>query len=215
MTPRRAGRPPDAESPHGREALLAAARELLAEQGLARVSLRDVARRAGVQPPLVHYHFGSKRELFEAVVVELSERLRAQLASAARERGSPEQRLRAYLSHVIHTLAAQPYAAQLLAELVLFPDDEHSGRFLRDFGAPNLAVLEGVLRDGERDGSFRALELADAAPAVMGLCVFYFLSAPALRRLLSVDPLEPEAVDRYAAAAADLLLDGLRAGGRA
>lgn len=44
-----------------------AAEELFVEEGLARTSLRAVTLRAGVNVAAVHYHFGSKEALLEAV----------------------------------------------------------------------------------------------------------------------------------------------------
>jgi AcrR family transcriptional regulator len=53
-----------------RDALLASAVELFAEHGPASVSIRDVARHAGVNHGLVHRHFGSKDDLLtEAIEV--------------------------------------------------------------------------------------------------------------------------------------------------
>jgi TetR/AcrR family transcriptional regulator, repressor for neighboring sulfatase len=51
-----------------RDALLAAAVELFAEHGPASVSIRDVARHAGVNHGLVHRHFGSKDDLLAAAI---------------------------------------------------------------------------------------------------------------------------------------------------
>lgn len=52
-----------------REALLAAAAELIGEHGWTGVSTRLVARRAGVAPGLVHYHFASLPALLHAAAV--------------------------------------------------------------------------------------------------------------------------------------------------
>ncbi|WP_305094353.1 TetR family transcriptional regulator [Prescottella sp. R16] len=49
---------------HNREAVQAAAAELFAEQGFAGTGVRDIARRAGVDPALVIRYFGSKEKLF-------------------------------------------------------------------------------------------------------------------------------------------------------
>jgi AcrR family transcriptional regulator len=74
---------------HGnlRPALLGAAVETISQVGLAAVSLREVARRAGVTHAAAAYHFGDKAGLLTAVAVEgyelLGERLRA-----ARSQGS-------------------------------------------------------------------------------------------------------------------------------
>jgi AcrR family transcriptional regulator len=49
-------------------ALMNAAGELAAEKGFASVSTRAIALRAGENVGSIHYHFGSKDKLFEAVV---------------------------------------------------------------------------------------------------------------------------------------------------
>lgn len=59
------------------EALLASATELFAERGPGAVSVRDVAKRAGVNHGLVHRHFGSKEGLVEAVLDRLVADVRA------------------------------------------------------------------------------------------------------------------------------------------
>ena len=59
------GRPKVAEK---RDAILNAARELLLESGYAETSIDRVAQHAGVGKPTVYSHFGSKKELFDAVI---------------------------------------------------------------------------------------------------------------------------------------------------
>ncbi|MEV4954681.1 TetR/AcrR family transcriptional regulator [Paenarthrobacter nitroguajacolicus] len=53
---------------HSREAILAAARKLFAEQGFEGTSLRQVARESSVDPAMVHHFFEGKDELFAASV---------------------------------------------------------------------------------------------------------------------------------------------------
>jgi AcrR family transcriptional regulator len=61
--PKRRGRPPAG----GREAILAAALELLRERGIARVTSRDVAALAGVSEASVFYHYKDRAGLLKAV----------------------------------------------------------------------------------------------------------------------------------------------------
>ncbi len=61
--PRRRGRPPAG----GREAILAAALELLRERGIARVTSREVAALAGVSEASVFYHYKDRAGLLRAV----------------------------------------------------------------------------------------------------------------------------------------------------
>jgi AcrR family transcriptional regulator len=59
------GRPPQG----AREAILAAALEVIGEQGLARLTTREVARRAGVSEASVFYHYRDKVGLIQAVTL--------------------------------------------------------------------------------------------------------------------------------------------------
>ncbi len=55
-------------SPDTKAAILAAARELFAERGVAGTSIRAIAGAAGVDPALVHHYFGRKDDLFLAAL---------------------------------------------------------------------------------------------------------------------------------------------------
>jgi AcrR family transcriptional regulator len=68
--PKRAGRRPAASAAGSgaREEIETVARQQFAELGYERVSVRGVAREAGVDPKLVHHYFGGKESLFAAVV---------------------------------------------------------------------------------------------------------------------------------------------------
>ncbi len=55
-----------------KEQILNVAQRLFAEQGFAGTSLRSVVNQAEVNLSAVHYHFGSKEELFVAVVARIA-----------------------------------------------------------------------------------------------------------------------------------------------
>jgi AcrR family transcriptional regulator len=69
---------------HGnlREALIAAAEEILKERGTTGFSLREAARRAGVSPGAPAHHFGDTRGLLTAVATRGFERLGHELQIA-------------------------------------------------------------------------------------------------------------------------------------
>ncbi len=73
----------------GRELLISAALKLFAAEGLEGVSIRAINREAGLGPASVHYHFGTKEALVDAVlhvhgdqiVEEITQRARNLVAS--------------------------------------------------------------------------------------------------------------------------------------
>lgn len=68
--------------PHLRERVLETSRELLAEGGLAALSMREVARRAGVTHQAPYHHFPDKESIVAELVTEGFEELARRLHSA-------------------------------------------------------------------------------------------------------------------------------------
>ncbi len=97
--------------PSTREKLLDTAERRFAEHGLEGVSLRSINAEAGLSPAALHYHFGSKQALVEALLQRqmpaLMER-RRQLLDALDDGDAPSAR-------AVLTALAQPLA-ELLAE---------------------------------------------------------------------------------------------------
>ena len=79
-----------------RSLLVAAATPLFARKGLHGVSVRELARAAGVNLAMVSYHFGGKEGLYAAVVEEQFASLR-QMAEVARLDISPAEKFHSYL----------------------------------------------------------------------------------------------------------------------
>src|SRR5215212_1828550 len=67
------GRRPKGQGPDLRQAILDAAEALFSRHGFYGVTVRQVAAEAGVDTALIHYYFGAKRELFDAVFLRRAE----------------------------------------------------------------------------------------------------------------------------------------------
>ncbi|MEV6107845.1 TetR family transcriptional regulator [Streptomyces sp. NPDC051940] len=73
---RRPGRPSRTDSPDGpstRERILTAARTEFAERGYDKASIRGIAKRAEVDPALVHHYFGPKEQVFESALEDAAQ----------------------------------------------------------------------------------------------------------------------------------------------
>ena len=87
-----------------RERLLNAAARLFAERGFARVTVRDICKKARANVAAVNYHFGGKDGLYRAVV-ETAIATMQSTTDAARAAGKgklPEARLREYVNVFLH-----------------------------------------------------------------------------------------------------------------
>jgi len=83
-----------------RARLLHAAARLFAERGYARVTVRDICKKARANVAAVNYHFGGKDGLYRAVMRHAMETMQATTAAASEAgRGLPAaERIRAYVS---------------------------------------------------------------------------------------------------------------------
>lgn len=209
------GRPPAASGEQGRSSLLAAARELLIERGLPRVTLRAVAERAGVQPALVAYHFGNKQGLLRAVSDEISTRMLERVQQTVREAGSAPERLAQLLRSSIELLTSDPYAPRLIVEQILFGDEKVIDDFVVRFARQNLEAIQALLDEGQAQGVFRSADAMLLAPALFGSSLFLFLGEPVLKRLYGVAGIDASLAERFTAQQIDLLLNGLLCSGSA
>ena len=82
----RRGRPPKASRDSDtREVILDVSEDLFSKHGFYGVTIREVAREAGVDTALLHYYFGTKKGLFDAVFLRRAEVLnRDRMASLDR-----------------------------------------------------------------------------------------------------------------------------------
>ncbi|MFO1115412.1 MAG: TetR/AcrR family transcriptional regulator [Beijerinckiaceae bacterium] len=99
-----------------RERILEAAFEEFAERGFEGASTRSVAAKAGVQHPLVTYHFGSKEGLWKAVVTNasfnFSEHFKEHIESDEKDQ---VERLRRIQEAFIRFAAANPHFHWLMS----------------------------------------------------------------------------------------------------
>jgi AcrR family transcriptional regulator len=117
-----------------RAEILDAARQSFAEEGYERSSVRGIARRAGVDPALVHHYFGDKARLF-VEIVHLTRDPRAGVDAmhaaggvtgarivrnflAAWEGGGPDDPRGGRFATIVEAVASSPHAADALREFL-------------------------------------------------------------------------------------------------
>lgn len=143
---------------HGnlREALLAAGRDILAREGVTALTLRAVARRAGVSATAPYRHFADKAALLAAIAADGFRGLAAAMRDAAAGIAEPRERMaaigRAYVVYAVGNSAVM--------RLMFGPEiaDKSAHPELRDAGADAFGVLAGELvAAGDGAGSPAAL----------------------------------------------------------
>lgn len=158
----------------GRESLMRTAIGLMGEHGYEGTSTRDIAAAAGVSVAALYYHFPSKLDLLREFLAEAHDvvlaRMRRQIEAAGTD---PRRRLDAgvatLISSSLHNTWARRAAQVAWRELGrLAKADRESIAATR---SEMVAVLEGIIADGVAAGVFTTKEPAEAARAIVTLCV--------------------------------------------
>lgn len=103
-----------------RPQLIKAAIGLMTREGVAAGSTRAIAAELGVAQATVHYTFGTKEDLYRAVMEQLTEDLIAQVERAAPEDAGFEEAVAALADALWNTVREQATSHQLLTELTIF-----------------------------------------------------------------------------------------------
>jgi TetR/AcrR family transcriptional regulator len=170
-----------------RDRILDAADRVFTRKGTASGRTQEIADEAGVNKALVHYYFGTKATLADAIFARalgtLVPRIFGILADP--DRGI-EQKVPAIVKEQIDFHSARPYlAGYMIAELHAHP--ERIARMMSAHGRIPLDVLRRQLQEGARAGRLRRISPEQFVANMMGLLLFPFAIRPALCELLDLD----------------------------
>ncbi|MGZ4613604.1 MAG: TetR/AcrR family transcriptional regulator [Kineosporiaceae bacterium] len=167
VTGGRGRRPTGADT---REAIMAAARRQFAEVGYRRASMRAIAAEAGVDPRLILHFFGSKQELFVAVVefpfepAEVFDRL---LATPPDARGPGVPSMGRRFAEFVLSILEDPRARGTMTGLLrAAASEEEAAAMVRDLIATRM-LLPFAKRVGRDRPEFRAALVASSIVGIV------------------------------------------------
>ncbi|KRA52073.1 TetR family transcriptional regulator [Pseudoxanthomonas sp. Root630] len=176
-----------------RATLLDAALACFVRRGIAATSLRDIATEAGVTPALVHYYFGDKAQLQEAVVAERLLPVIGQLRAPLLQAGDGD--VAALVAGFVHGIAGvvqqHPWLPTLWVREILC-----EGGALRDMMINQVGPLLPKMMAGRFAAAQQAGQLnPDLDPrllmvSLIGLTMFPMASAPIWRQLFGADDID-------------------------
>ena len=159
---------PTGEAPSARDALLLAAAEELTEKGHASVSLRAVARRAGVSHAAPAHFFGDRAGMLTAVAVDGFHRLAVTLRSAGGVEVDAEDRFAAQgLAYLDFGLAHPALMDLMFRQAELVPDDPELIVAQREALGPLREGLDGVVGEQAEEWSLVSWALVHGLVALV------------------------------------------------
>jgi AcrR family transcriptional regulator len=195
-------------NPNSREAILSAALKAFAQGGFEGASLPKIARMANVAPPLIHYYFSTKDNLWRETVDYSLGDLRRESAAIlnATKTLAPHDRLRALLGATTHFAARCPdHFSMIVAEARA--DSEHYAWLQENYTGVLFRDIVAILEEARNRKQIRDVPLEDLAFMLVGGILVRFSTDPGTAKGRDVEQLADEYVEMLFA----VLMQGLLA----
>ena len=207
-------RPIPRNADKSREAILAAAADEFAAEGLAGARTERIARVAGVNKALIHYYFKNKETLYGAVLDSVFAGLSQQMLAVLAQPLPPRQKILAYAAAHFDYIAASPIYPRLVQQEMMRAGrrgSPHLKRIVRRYLRPVQSQVLAALNEGIASGDFRRIHAQHFLFSMVAINVFYFSSSLFVGMLAGGDPFAPERIAERRAAVLDQISAALLA----
>lgn len=215
---RRPGRPPlkgGVREDSSREKLLDVAIDLFADRGYEPVSTAAVARAAGLSQSMVHYHFGSKEQLWREAIYRIMRRRGRYFPLGRMETPglNPLERLRTLIRRLVAANAAEPRYIRIVSHEAM-GQTQRFDWLMETFIRPGVAAFDDAIADAMAQGLVRPLPPHQTSNIITSAASMTFTVGAVTRTIHGNDPCDPEQVRIYSDAILSVLFDGLLAASR-
>ncbi|MFP5206263.1 MAG: TetR/AcrR family transcriptional regulator [Acidobacteriota bacterium] len=178
-----------------RARILDAALTEFSAKGLAGARTEQIAAAAGVNKALLYYYFESKEKLYSAALEMVSGRVRDRsLAVFQRDASAGERLMRAALEHFDRILTQREFQSLMQQEMIRLHKGEEGmlPMLVQRIFEPLQTAFMTMAREGTVSGELIEVDGMQMILAALGMNVFYFLSAPVWRLVMSFEPFDRE-----------------------
>jgi TetR/AcrR family transcriptional regulator len=160
-----------------REALMQAGSELFAARGFDGVPVEAIAERAGANKAMINYHFGGKRGLYQAILLETFEEIGAEVRAISQRPDDARTQIAAFIDFVLQlgTTRRVAFPALFLREVMSGegPDLE----VFKRLGMVVSSVME-IVRRGVAEGALRPIDPFNAYFMLMAPMSLFLATQP-------------------------------------
>lgn len=172
-----------------RAELLAVATEVFAESGYSGARVDEIAERTRTTKRMIYYYFGSKEQLYLAVLEDAYRGIREAEQKLRVDHDNPVVAIRRLAEVTFdHHIAHDAFIRLVSIENI------HRGEFIRrlrelpDLSQPATSLLDEILRDGRAAGVFRDdVEAIDVHVVISSYCVFQVANRFTFGYLFDID----------------------------
>jgi AcrR family transcriptional regulator len=196
-----------------REEILEVATREFADRGFAGGRVDEIAAQTRTTKRMIYYYYGSKEQLFVAVLERAYAEIRAAEQTIDVDHLDPAAAIRRLAELTFDHHESHPDFSRLVAIENIHRAEHLAGR--ADFAgqnSPAIELIERILERGYADRAFtRHIDAVDLHMMISAFCVFRMANRHTFGAIFERDPADPALRGRYRQMLGDMVVDYLRA----
>ena len=191
-----------------RDSILRAATKIFAKHGFSGGRIDEISKAAKSYDRMIYYYFGSKEDLFIAVLEEMYRRFNEAETALELSSDQPVESLKAVIAFMWNFYQRNPEFITLLND-----ENLHRGKHIskslraREYSSPALQIVERVLESGARMKVFRSgVSARDVYLMIAAMNYFYVSNRHTLSAFLGEKLESPEALAHWQAFVVEAVL---------
>lgn len=141
-----------------RQHLIQVAELLFAQQGYEAVSIRQLAKEAGVNLAMISYYFGSKEGLFAAILENKIPRTREKLEDIMAQTTDPWERIARTIDIYVDTMFSNHSFSRVITREMSTRQRPDNVKLIVEHISKNMRIIRGFIEEGQASGQFRDVD---------------------------------------------------------
>ncbi|MDE3143453.1 MAG: TetR/AcrR family transcriptional regulator [Bacteroidota bacterium] len=171
------------------EKILAAAKKVFVENGLAGARMQDIADKAGINKALLHYYFRSKEKLFEVIFKEATSKLFPRVTAIFSSDIPLFDIIRQFTSEYVEIVLENPYLPLFVLNEINKQPHAFSQKLFGNNRPPVHKLAEKIEKEIKK-GLIKPISPAHLIINMLSMCVFPFVGKPMIQLMMNIDELQ-------------------------
>ena len=168
------------------ERILASAKKIFVEKGMAGARMQDIADDAGINKAMLHYYFRSKEKLFEVIFKEAATRLFPAISNILNSEMPLFDKIRRFTHDYLEIVIENPFLPLfVLNEINKRP--QAFGKKIFGHNRPPIHILAEQIEQEIRKKTIKPVNPAHLVMNMMSMCVFPFVGKPMIQMIMNID----------------------------
>lgn len=171
------------------EEILRAAEEVFVEKGYAGARVQEIADRAGITQPLLHYYFRSKDNLYRKVLTRVTGEFFRHIAEALSDDATFEESLRGFISRSMDYLASHPHTPSFILHEMSQGSSiavEVLSENLLGAGSELPQRMAALIAREHKAGRVRSADPVQFMLTLVSSCLWLFIAEPIVRGIVEI-----------------------------